>query len=152
MPERPTVANSSCLIALKSAGHLDILAKLYRMVTVPSGVARECGGPLPEWTDVRPFQNQAMCQSLKIQLGHGEAEAITLASELSAVRIILDDKKARRIARQLMLPVTGTMAILIRAKEQGIIRQVRDVIDALRRAGFYTSDELVEEVLREAGE
>ncbi len=50
---------------------------------------------------------------------------IALSIERSAARLILDDKKPRRVARQLNLPVTGTLAVLLNAKERGIIPKVR---------------------------
>jgi len=50
------------------------------------------------------------------------------------------------------LPVTGTLAVLLRAKERGIIPSVRDVVDALIAANFRVSDALVHDVLRRAGE
>ena len=112
MPESPTVSNSSCLIALDAAGSLGILERLYSTIAVPDAVAQECGGALPAWVQVHSVQNQALAQSLRLNLGAGEAEAIALSIERSAARLILDDKKARRVARQLNLPVTGTLAVL----------------------------------------
>jgi predicted nucleic acid-binding protein len=97
MPNGPTVSNSSCLIALDAAGHLGILQQLYGRIEIPSAVAQECGSPLPTWVDVLSVQYHILVQSLQIGLGAGEAEAIALAQERSAVRLILDDKKARRI-------------------------------------------------------
>jgi len=93
-----------------------------------------------------------MAKTLRLGLGPGESEAITLASELSAARLILDDKKARRIAQQLGLPVTGTLAVLLRAKQQGFIPNVRDVLDDLAVAEFRVSDALIQDTLRQAGE
>ena len=152
MPDSPTVANSSCIIALDGTGHLDILQQLYGTILVPDAVATECALQIPHWILVRPIQNQAQARTLELELGPGEAEAIVLCSETSAVRIILDDKKARRIARQLGLPVTGTLAVLLRAKERAVIRAVGPVIDALRAVNFHVSKELIEETLRRAGE
>ena len=152
MPESLTVSNSSCLIALDAAGSLGILERLYCTISVPDAVAQECGGTLPSWVQVHFVQNQALARSLRLNLGAGEAEAIALSIERSAARLILDDKKARRIARQLNLPVTGTLAVLLSAKERGIIRKVRETLDVLRDANFRISDALVEEVLRRAGE
>ncbi len=152
MPEALTVANSSCLIALHAIGRLEILAQLYGTVAVPEAVNVEVGVTLPDWFDVRPVANRALVQALQFQLGAGEAEAIALASDASADRIILDDRKARQIAQQMGLPVTGTMAILLRAKEQKILSVVKDVIDELRDVHFHISDDLVLGVLRLAGE
>ncbi|MGZ3414718.1 MAG: DUF3368 domain-containing protein, partial [Isosphaeraceae bacterium] len=99
----------------------------------------ESGGALPAWVQVRSVQNQALAQSLRLNLGAGEAEATALSVERLAARLILDDKKARRVARQLDLPVTGTLAVLLNAKERGIIPKVRDTLDVLISANFRIS-------------
>jgi len=152
MPEPPTVANSSCLIAMEASRLLHLLEQLYGTIHVPEGVARESGPGLPSWITVQPVKDRVLVQSLVLELGAGEAEAIALSIELSAVRLILDDKKARRIARQLHQPVTGTLAILLRAKERGLISRVRDAVAALIAVQIRVADALVEEVLRQAGE
>src|SRR5262245_39462727 len=109
---------------------------MYGTITVPQAVAGESGPGLPPWVQSQPVLNQTLVNSLRLELGAGEAEAIALSIELSAARVILDDKKARRIARQLRLPVTGTLAILVRAKERGVISSVRDAIDRLMAVQF----------------
>jgi len=152
MPDELTVANSSCLLALNTAGYLSVLHELYKTIDVPDAVNRECEGQLPTWVRIRSVSNRSLVQSLCLELGEGEAEAIALCMERSADRIILDDKKARRIARQLKLPVTGTLAILLRAKQAGILPSVHDPINALLAANFRVSETLIVEVLRRAGE
>jgi uncharacterized protein len=136
MPNGPTISNSSCLIALDAAGQIDILRQLYAALTVPEAVARECARALPPWVQTKRVNDQLFVQSLSVSLGAGEAEAIALAMECAADRLILDDKKARRSAVQLGVPITGTLAILLRAKQHGVIAKVRDVLDALRAVGF----------------
>jgi predicted nucleic acid-binding protein len=151
MPNGFTVSNSSCLIGLDAIARLDLLKQLYGTVHVPGAVSMECG-VLPSWIQVHPVQNQSLVQLLRIELGAGEAEAIALGAELPVARLILDDKKARRIAKRLNLPVTGTLAILLRAKQAGVVPNVKDLLNALLAAQFWVSDELVKEVLRQAGE
>ena len=121
-------------------------------ITVPDAVAAEFGHPLPGWITAVPVQNRAVVKSLQLQLGPGESEAIALAGELSAIRVIRDDKKARRIARQLNLPVTGTVALMIQAKQRGLIANLRDVLDQLTAVGFFLTDSLIEAALRQVGE
>ena len=152
MPDPVTVSNSSCLIALELIGRLDLLRALYGTVVVPTAVAYECGSRLPQWVQVQTVQNQGMVRSLRLELGSGESEAIVLAGEVAASRLILDDKKARRIALQLGLPITGTLAVLLRAKQQGLLASVRDVLDNLAAARFRISDPLIQDTLRRAGE
>ncbi len=87
-----------------------------------------------------------------MNLGPGESEAIALAVEASAARVILDDKKARRTARQLGLPVTGLLAVLLQAKQRGFVSSIREVIAELTAVQFFVSESLIEETLRRAGE
>ena len=137
MRESPTVSNSSCLIALDTAGVLGILEQLCTTIAVPDAVAQECGAAGPAWVQTNSVQNQSLAQSLRLSLGAGESEAILLSIELSAARLILDDKKVRRISRQLNLPVTGTLAVLLKAKERGII--TRDCGTSLMCSKLRTS-------------
>ena len=152
MSDPVTVSNSSCLIALEAIDQLGLLQQLYGTITIPSAVATEFGASLPTWFDIQSVQNTAMVKSLQLQLGPGESEAIALTSERSAARLILDDKKARRIARQLNLPVTGTVALCISAKQRGFIPKLSDVLDQLLATGFFLADALAEAALRQAGE
>lgn len=152
MSDSITVCNSSCLIVLDAIGRLDLLQQLLGTITIPAAVVIEFGSPLPGWISVEPVRNSATVKSLELQLGPGESEAIALAGELSADRIILDDKKARRIARQLNLPVTGTVALLIQAKQRGLIDNLSEVLNELTSVGFFLSDSLAAAALRQVGE
>ena len=152
MPNGPTISNSSCLIALDAIGRIEILRHLYTSIVVPDAVAQECGAAMPSWANVQSVQNHPFVRTLRLNLGAGESEAIALAVECGADRLILDDSKARKTAVQLQLPVTGTLAIVLRAKQHGHIATVRDVLDDLRAAGFFVSDALLQQVLNSAGE
>ncbi len=152
MPDPISVSNSSGLIALESIGRLDLLHRLYGTVTIPDAVAQECGMALPAWLVVQTVQNQGLVQSLRMNLGPGESEAIALASEASAARVILDDKKARRTARQLGLPVTGLLAVLLQAKQHGFVSSLREIIAELTAVQFFITENLIEETLLRAGE
>jgi predicted nucleic acid-binding protein len=153
MPAGPTVTNRSCLIALEAIGRLDLLEGLYGIIVVPTAVVNECGGiPLPPWIQVMPVQNSALVQALRMQLGAGESEAIALAVENGAERLILNDKKARRVAKQFALPLSGTLAVVLYATEQGVIPAVRPVFDDLIATGFRISDALLKVALHAAGE
>jgi uncharacterized protein len=152
MREPVTVANSSCLIALDSIDQLELLRQLYQIVTIPEAVVHECGTPLPAWFRIEAVQNKSLVKTLRLGLGPGESEAIALAGEVLASRLILDDRKARRAAQQLGLPVVGTLALLLRAKQEDLIPNVREVLDDLAVAEFWISDALRNDTLRRAGE
>ena len=85
-------------------------------------------------------------------LGLGECGVIVLAEEIHAQRVIIDDRAARQIAQARGLPVIGTVGVLIVAKTRGIIPNVRDILDALRKHGMRISPRLYQQILTAAGE
>jgi len=90
---------------------------------------------------------------LASDLDAGEAEAITLATEIPADVLLIDEKEGRSQARQAGLPVRGVLGVLLRAKRMGAIASVLAEIEALRsKAGFFVASYLEAEVLRDAGE
>ena len=66
--------------------------------------------------------------------------------------LILDDKKARRVARQMGLKLVGTIGVLLQAKEHGAIPALQPLLAALQQAGFRMTAPLYTEALRLAGE
>lgn len=71
---------------------------------------------------------------------------------ISGSRLILDDTLGRRIARLQHMQFTGTIGVIVRAKQRGLLPDLAPVIAALREAGLWLSEELIAEVLRQAGE
>ncbi len=145
------VTNSTCLIALERNGQLDLPPQVFNEVFAPPAVAAELGITL-SWLKIKPIQQQAVAAALRTQLDEGEAYAIALAMELGNVFIILDDKKARRIAQQIGLKVIGTVGMFLRAKNKGVIAKVEPLLTALHQIGFHMTDALLREALRLSGE
>jgi predicted nucleic acid-binding protein len=85
-------------------------------------------------------------------LGYGEREALALALEIQAERIILDDRAARRVAQELNLHVTGTGGILLVAKRHALIPRIRPFLDRLVEKSFFVGPDLYDDLLRRAGE
>lgn len=75
-----------------------------------------------------------------------------LAQEQKADLVILDDNAAKKTAKYLGLPVTGTLGVLIKAKRMGIIESVKPLITELRKNGFHVSGTVERMVLEQAGE
>jgi predicted nucleic acid-binding protein len=145
------VANSTCLIALERIGHLHLLSRVFAEVVAPPAVRAELG-VAPEWLKVQPPSDRAVVAALATQLGEGEASAIALAMERGDAWLVLDDKKARRVARQLGLRLIGTVGVLLQAKQRGAVPTIGPLLGALRDAGFRLSPALEREALRLAGE
>lgn len=145
------VVDSTCLIALDKIGHLGLLGADLAPVVAPA-VRAEFGEPLPDWIAVREPRDPVVVAALGTQLGAGEAESIALALEPPRSEIILDDKKARRVAGQLGLRVFGTLGLVLRAKAAGRIALVTPVLEALRATGFHMTEALFRTALRLADE
>ena len=50
------------------------------------------------------------------------------------------------------LRVAGLLALLIQAKEKGIIKRVRPIIDELKHKGFFISKDLYQDTIKKARE
>jgi hypothetical protein len=80
-----------------------------------------------------------------------EAEALVLALEQKADLLLLDDQEARSMARKLGLPVTGTLGVLLKAKNEGMINSFAEDLQKLQRSGFWLSQDLVNTLLSSSG-
>lgn len=145
------VTDTSCLIALDRIGQIDILPALF-VVHAPPAVMEEFGRR-PPWLHIEPVSDPDRVEALLDRVDRGEAETIALAESYADVRLLIDEKKGRRVARELGLRVTGTAGILLAAKTAGLIREVRPHLDALiHEHKFRLGERHYERVLREAGE
>ena len=91
-------------------------------------------------------------QILETQIDRGEASAIALAIELPEALIILDDMRARKVAENLKLKVTGTIGVIIRAKLNGTIKSIKPILFKIRQTDFRLSDEVEKEAMKAANE
>lgn len=82
----------------------------------------------------------------------GEASAIALALEIQNCILIIDEKKGRRLAKQLNIVILGTLKVLLLSKEKGIIASVTEAVKELENMNFRFSKTLKEEILKQAGE
>lgn len=156
------VLNASPLIVLARIGLEDTLLSLADQVVVPRPVAEEIqAGPEQD-----PAQ-QALAagrftvvdtpppppELLAWDLGRGETAVLSLAISEKTWTAILDDAAARRCAQAFSVPVKGTLALVLLAKQSGIIPSAATVIQALVTTGFRLDDEMIREALaRTVGE
>ena len=147
------VSNTSCLIVLDNIDALYILQKLYQNIYLTEEVAQEFGKPLENWMHVVSVTDKNYLRILNASVDLGEASTIALALQMSEDNVmILDDLKARKLAKQLQLKFTGLLGILLEAKQQHVISSVADIFTQLKNANFRFSEKLEKEVLRLAGE
>jgi predicted nucleic acid-binding protein len=148
------VSNSSPLIALDQIGRLDLAQNLFNQLIVPPAVVQEVSPQvaLPHWIVEETLTQPLASQVLAVSLGPGEREAICLAYERNAARLIVDDLPARRLAAALGIPIIGTLGVLVAAKRHGLIPDVRSLLDSLIQHGFYMTPSLYGRVLTQVGE
>ncbi len=87
-----------------------------------------------------------------LRLAESKSLCIALAEEREARLVIIDERKARRYAQRLGLPITGTVGLLLLAKEKGCILSVAPLLNELQKNGLYLSSSLVTKALQLAGE
>jgi len=146
------ISDTSCLIILNKIGELDLLHQLYKMVTITQDILLEYGENLPDWIEVQQVKDNYRQQLLEIHIDKGEASAIALALETADNIVILDDWKARKVAERLGLYVTGTLGVIIKAKNSGVITSIKPYLDKIRVTNFRISEELEQIALKEANE
>ena len=150
------VADTSPLLALLAVRQAEILPRLFQRVVVPEGVRAELARShpdLPGWVQVETVKKPAEARRLAAMVDWGEAEAIELAKELRADRLLMDERKGRKLAMAEGLEVIGVVGVLILARQKNLIPSLAKIFEALRgEAGFYLSDFLVAEALRACGE
>ncbi|GCL36173.1 hypothetical protein SR1949_12750 [Sphaerospermopsis reniformis] len=99
------------------------------------------------------MSNSTLVAELKTEIDPGEAEAIALAMEIKADRIIIDDYKGRVVASRLGLKVTGILGVLLIVKHRGLINNIKPIVDDLINiAGFRISPKLYNHILTTASE
>jgi hypothetical protein len=148
------VSNSSPLIIYERIGRLDLLRLTYEQILVPPAVSHEVFGASqpPDWLRVVSLQQPLAAVVLSSAYGPGEREAISLALEIAASPLLLDDLPARRIATRLGIEVVGSVGVLLLCKRKKLISSVRPLLLQMRQADFRISDEIVELALLSAGE
>lgn len=141
------VADASCLIVLQNIQELSLLEKLFGEVFITEEVRGEFGFDLPEWIKIKEVQNKIQQNALNLILDAGEASAISLSLDNGNSLLIIDEKKGRRVAQELGLKITGTLGVILRAKEKGLINSVADLLAKLESANFRISPNLKAKIL-----
>lgn len=162
----PTVSNTSPLLNLAIIGELELIRAQFHSVLVPPAVVDEfrlkterpgtstLARALNDgWIEPKEPSDAALIRTLWQDIDRGEAEAIALAAEVEANRVLIDEREARRRARNLGLQVTGVLGILLQAAQEGSLDSLGDILDRLEdEAGFWIAPALRHQIMNELGE
>jgi uncharacterized protein len=156
------ICDTSALIALHQVGLLHILPALSPTVVMPAAVAQELatgrseGHDAPDvaglnWLSIRTPAARPALPDAKL-LGVGESDVLWVALETPGGVAVLDEIPARRVAGQLGIAFTGTLGLLVDAKNRGMIPAVAPLLLELDRHEFHMSPRIRETILKAAGE
>ena len=161
MKRETVVADASTLIGLSRIKRLNLLRDLYGEVVIPQSVYDEVvieskhGSEeikTAKYLKVEKVADSKVVELFLGYLGRGEAEALTLSKEKEADIILIDEKKARKVARRAGFEVVGVLGLLLAAKNMALIPAVKPFIEELNKQGFRLSKKVTERVLKEPGE
>jgi predicted nucleic acid-binding protein len=148
------VSDASPLIALGRIGKLDLLREIFGTLVLPDAVWKEVveagmqklgadAVVAAPWISCQSVHDQDLVNLLRHDLGAGEAEAIVLARECNADFLLIDERLGRSAAKSLGLKVVGLVAVLIEARERGLIPDAGSLMNRLHgEAGFWISEDL----------
>ena len=151
------VCNTGPLIALSLIGCQHVVHQLYR-VLIPRKVIEEWvdgekahPGTLPESCEI--VEVKVTNPFLSMQLDAGESAVIQAAINLKIGRVLIDERKGRKLARRLCgLETLGTAGLLVQAKRAGILREIAPLFEELEAASYWISPAIVSWAIQQAGE
>jgi len=158
------VSNTIPLIGLAILKRFELLQQIFGEIYIAQAVYDEavvggreiCGAKYEilaaRWIHTVKIKDRLAVAVLLDELDSGEAETIVLAHEINADWVLMDEKKGRRKLDQLEIRKIGTVGILLKAKEVGLLSTIRPELERLRSQGFSLSNYLFEAVLKQAGE
>ena len=158
------VADTSPLTALLHLNKLHLVIDLYQSVYVPNTVANEMRELVSFGYDVsflndkehyfiRSANNTQLIEELCKVLDPGEAEAIVLAKEVHADLLLIDEKLGKEIAVKQNIKCKGVIGLLIDAKAQGFIPELKPLLhDLVSNLKFRISENIFNLALKKAGE
>jgi predicted nucleic acid-binding protein len=154
------VADSSTLVALALCGGLEILDYMFENIQVPQAVYDEVIVQDRSVAQILQTYLQGKVVSVSLAsvlltgsgLGQGEIEAMVLYKSACAHYLLIDDNRARKVARLNQITVTSSLGIFLLAKYHGLIPEVRPYIERLRRTTIRISEQLIQRTLALAEE
>ena len=150
------VSDTSPLTALLTVGQENLLPQLFQEVVIPEAVRLELlrnHARLPDWLRVASVQDPVQAGRYSQLVDAGEAEAIELALELHADRLLIDERKGRKLAVQEGIAIIGLLGVIVLAKRKGLIPSARNLINQLdQEAGIFLAPDIREAALKTVNE
>lgn len=158
------ISDTSPISNLLLIGQLPLLKALYKQLIIPETVFHEIKAleafgididciETADWIEVKAVRDRAFVEALAAEVDRGEAEAIALAKELTADRLLIDERIGRQVAQRYGLPITGLLGVLTAAKQDNLVSELKPVLDRLiQQAKFRVHPDLYQQILKSVDE
>ncbi len=153
------IADAGPIFSLAVVNELKLLDNLFEDVKIPKAV----------WDEITLDENNLIYDKIvaffsnrvqKIQgfneltfiMDYGESESVILYREMQADFLLIDDKKARKIAENFEINCIGTLGLLMIAKDKGLIEELKPIFTSfIANKRFYSID-LLNNILEQKNE
>ena len=155
------VSDTSPITNLIQINKLEILRLLFQKIIIPVSVFEELNKiksqkeiiQNSDWIEIKSAIDRDSIKLLQQKIDFGEAESIILAGELHADFLLIDELKGRKLAEQNGLKIIGLLGVLLKAKKEKLIPEIKPLLDSLiNDASFRIHPMLVNDLLIAAGE
>ena len=154
------VADCSALIALSVCESLVLLEELFEIVVVPETVYHEATRPDKKEAQALKLFLQGKVRHVDLQgyvfldafADAGETEAMLLYKQLSADKLLIDDRRGRKVAKINHINTIGSLGVLLAAKEKGLVAEIAPILRKIASSDIYLSQQLIAMVVHLAGE
>jgi predicted nucleic acid-binding protein len=153
------ISNTTPLSNFLHLGQIGLLEQIFKQIYIAEAVKKEIDAFFQNnmsWCDclnkfviVKRVKSKAFLKQLLTTLHIGEAETICLCLENDTHLCLMDDKDGRNIAQINSISISGTLGILIHAKNNGLIKSAKEYMDRLKNDHhFWISEHMYSRVLR----
>ena len=149
------ISDAGPIFSLASINRLNLLNEIFEEVFIPEAV----------WIELTRDQESSYYEQiinyfegkvkeiqghndLSLIMDYGESESVVLFREMNADYLLIDDRKARKIAENLGVNCIGTLGILIKSKEKGFVKELKPLFEELLKNKRYYSVKILNEILR----
>ena len=153
------IADTSSLISLILVQQIELVDKIFGQLYIPKAVWEELknyDNPELDTGSIQQLENDVLeitsNNYLSIVIDYGESETVILYEEINADYLLIDDTKARTIAESLGVHCIGSIGLLIKAKQKGLVTELKPIFKNWLNNEIYFSKKLLNQILKDVGE
>ena len=148
------IADTGAIISLIHLGKIDLIEEVFGDFYIAEAVWKELndydypGFDRSFLQNLRPKVGQIKSKNhLLMVMDSGESESVILYEELHADFLLIDDNKARILAESLNVNCIGSLGLLIKAKQKGLVTELKPLFSKLIETRRYFSKRLLNDLL-----